>query len=380
MATMLAQLPISSRRTLSTEAWRRNPPLVALVLAMLVVAAVALLGLVVDPRVITGAPAWMKPLKFAVSIAIYGATLLWMLTFIPDRPRLVAVISWGVFLAFGIEMALMVTQVLRNTTSHFNVATSFDAAVFTTMGAAIAGLWLLNAIVAFLLARRRFAEAPIVWGVRLGLIAGLLGMAVAFLMTQPTPEQELADRGDRLVLDRRCARGRRCGRGTRFAGGRLEYGGRRSAGRAFRRSARAADSAAPRPGAGAIWSDVVTDAGSLATGRGRGGVLDRLGASAHLAGATGSIPDRARCPDVVSTGSADCHDGGRYRRGVGTGMESGRMSMEMLVIQSRGWRVSPFTRFAIRMSGLPGPLASGMRPDDLEPHAHGRNLPGGRSP
>jgi hypothetical protein len=190
MASMLAQLPFSSRRAPVSEAWRRNPPLVALVLAMLVVAAVALLGLVVDPRVITGAPAWMKPLKFAVSIAIYSATLLWMLTFIPDRPRLVAAISWGLFLAFGIEMVLIVMQVLRNTTSHFNQATSFDAAVFTTMGAAIAGLWLLNAIVAFLLARRRFAEAPIVWGVRLGLIAGLLGMAIAFLMTQPTPEQD----------------------------------------------------------------------------------------------------------------------------------------------------------------------------------------------
>ena len=83
MATMFAPLPFSSRRALNPEFWRRNPPLVALVLAMLVVAAVALLGLVVDPRVIAGAPAWMKPLKFAVSIAIYGATLLWMLTFIP---------------------------------------------------------------------------------------------------------------------------------------------------------------------------------------------------------------------------------------------------------------------------------------------------------
>jgi hypothetical protein len=57
------------------------------------------------------------------------------------------------------------------------------------MGKLIAGLWVLNAIVAFFLSRRRFAEAPIVWGVRLGLVAGLLGMAVAVLMTLPTPEQ-----------------------------------------------------------------------------------------------------------------------------------------------------------------------------------------------
>src|ERR671911_3061511 len=189
MATMFAQLPLASRRELTSEVWCRNPPLVALVLSMLVLAAVALLGLVVDPRVITGAPAWMKPLKFAVSIAIYGATLLWMLTFIPDRPRLVAAISWGVFLGLGIEMVLIVMQVLHNTTSHFNQAKSFDAVVFTAMGAVIAGMWLLNAIVASLLARRRFAASPIVWGVRLGLIAALLGMAVALPMTQPTPRQ-----------------------------------------------------------------------------------------------------------------------------------------------------------------------------------------------
>ena len=190
MSTMSASLPLSPRHELIAGVWRRNPPLVALVLSMLVVAVVALLGLAVDPRVITGAPAWMKPLKFAVSITIYGATLLWMLTFIPDRPRLVAAISWGVFLGLGIEMVLIVMQVLRNTTSHFNQETPFDAAVFTAMGAVIAGMWLLNAIVAFLLARRRFAEAPIVWGVRLGLVAGLLGMTVAFLMTQPTPDQD----------------------------------------------------------------------------------------------------------------------------------------------------------------------------------------------
>ena len=190
MSTMSASLPLSPRHELIAGVWRRNPPLVALVLSMLVVAAVALLGLVVDPRVIIGAPAWMKPLKFAVSIAIYGTTLLWMLTFIPDRPRVVAAVSWGVFLGLGIEMVLIVMQVLRNTTSHFNQETPFDAAVFTAMGAVIAGMWLLNAIVAFLLARRRFAEAPIVWGVRLGLVAGLLGMTVAFLMTQPTPDQD----------------------------------------------------------------------------------------------------------------------------------------------------------------------------------------------
>lgn len=48
---------------------------------MIVVLAGASVGLVVYSRVITGAPAWLKPAKFAVSIAIYCFTLLWLLTF-----------------------------------------------------------------------------------------------------------------------------------------------------------------------------------------------------------------------------------------------------------------------------------------------------------
>jgi hypothetical protein len=157
---------------------------------MTAVLIVALAGLLVDPRVITGAPAWMKPAKFAISIAIYGATLIWLLTFLADRPRLVTFISWAALAGFGAEMALIAMQVVRGTTSHFNQATPFDAMVFRIMGGVIVGMWLLTMLVAILLFRRAFAAPSIVWGVRLGLIAALLGMAVAFLMPQPTPAQE----------------------------------------------------------------------------------------------------------------------------------------------------------------------------------------------
>src|SRR5918993_5792163 len=88
---MLTVITSDARSTLMLkQLWKGSAPLTATGLLMLAALAVALVGLVVDPRVITGAPAWLKPAKFAVSIAIYGATLLWMLTFIPDRPRLVA--------------------------------------------------------------------------------------------------------------------------------------------------------------------------------------------------------------------------------------------------------------------------------------------------
>ena len=56
-------------------------------LLMLVVLAASLAGLWLDPRVITGAPAWLKPVKFAISIAIYTLTLVWVFTYLPEWAR-----------------------------------------------------------------------------------------------------------------------------------------------------------------------------------------------------------------------------------------------------------------------------------------------------
>jgi hypothetical protein len=170
--------------------WRSNPSLTALVLGMLVMLGVAIVGLAVDPRIITGVPGWIKPAKFAVSIAIYGATLLWLLRYLADRPRVVRIVSGLLAIGLAVEMALIMMQVVRGTTSHFNYATPFDAMVFQIMAGVIAGVWLLNLVVAILLFRRRFAAPAIVWGVRLGVLAGLLGMTAAFLMPQATPAQD----------------------------------------------------------------------------------------------------------------------------------------------------------------------------------------------
>jgi len=189
-----AASPPEFRSTLNVTAnhgWA-NWPLLGLVGLMLITLGIALVGLLVDPRIVTGAPAWLKPAKFAISIAVYGATLIWLLRYLQDRPILVRVISWIAAIGFTIEMALIALQVVRGTTSHFNMATPFDAMVFRIMGGVIIGMWLLTLFVAILLFRRQFAAPAIVWGVRLGLVAALLGMAVAFLMPQPSPAQRAA--------------------------------------------------------------------------------------------------------------------------------------------------------------------------------------------
>lgn len=172
------------------ESYRR--PLVILSGAMLVTLLLAVIGLVVDPRLITNAPAWLKPAKFATSILIYAATLWLLLPAIADRPLLVRIVSWVVTLGLGLEMALIALQAARGTTSHFNASTSFDANIFSIMGATITVVWFLTMVVAALFFRRHLAHPALTWGVRLGFIGAIIGMGIAFLMTLPTPEQQQA--------------------------------------------------------------------------------------------------------------------------------------------------------------------------------------------
>lgn len=150
-------------------------------------------GIFLDQRVITGAPAWVKPAKFAISISVYSGTLLWILSMVrrdtPLRRRFVAGTGWVVAVTFAVEIVLITVQVVRGTRSHFNLATSFDAAVFSIMGLSIGILFLANIVVAVVVARERLADHAMASAVRLGLVVATVGMAFGFLMTNPTAQQ-----------------------------------------------------------------------------------------------------------------------------------------------------------------------------------------------
>ena len=122
---------------MSQRLWRTSPELIATAALMAVVLTGALAGLAIDSRVITGAPAWLKPAKFAVSIAIYTVTLAWIFTLLPEWTRMRCAIGWITAATLVLEMAIIGTQAWRGTTSHFNVGTPLDAVLFLVMGAAI---------------------------------------------------------------------------------------------------------------------------------------------------------------------------------------------------------------------------------------------------
>src|SRR5438552_18883 len=113
-----------------------SAPLVGLFVAMLVLVAVALGGLVFDPRLITGAPAWLKPLKFALSVAIYSLSFAWLLGKVRGWPRLTRALANVTTVTLGLELALIFLQAARGTSSHFNLTTLFDMITFQVMGLA----------------------------------------------------------------------------------------------------------------------------------------------------------------------------------------------------------------------------------------------------
>ena len=175
------------------QAWSFNKVLTIAILVFIVLLPLPLIGMILDPKIITGVNGWNKPLKFLISAAVYGATFLWLLTYIKGRRRWVQTVANVTAVVLLIEIGLIVLQVVRNTTSHFNVSTPFDAAVFNVMGAAITTLAVMNLVLAILLLVQRMDDPVLAWGLRLGVLASFVGIAVAFLMTAgPTPEQMAA--------------------------------------------------------------------------------------------------------------------------------------------------------------------------------------------
>ena len=172
--------------------WRSSPPLTAVGLLMIVVALASLVGIIVDPRTITGVPAWLKPFKFAISTAIYSLTLAWVFGWLTDRRRMRRVVGWTPAIVFVLEVAIIDAQAWRGTTSHFNAATTLDQVLVIVMGSAIVVQTFVSMAVAVALWRQRFSDRALGWALRFGMTMTIAGAMAGGLMTRPTAAQ-LAD-------------------------------------------------------------------------------------------------------------------------------------------------------------------------------------------
>jgi hypothetical protein len=146
-------------------------------------------GIYLDPRVIAGVPAWLKPAKFGISTAIYAGTLAWLFGYITVWPRFKRAMGGVIAAVLIVEVAIIDMQAARGTTSHFNVGTPLDATLFAIMAGSILILWLANIGLLVALFRERFADPAWGWALRLGLLVTILGAAIGGVMTRPTPAQ-----------------------------------------------------------------------------------------------------------------------------------------------------------------------------------------------
>ncbi|CAL9496955.1 hypothetical protein SUDANB121_03373 [Nocardiopsis dassonvillei] len=163
-----------------------------LTLTALLCAAVLLVsvpGILLDGRTVTGDPVWLKPTKFAVSIAVYNVTLAWLLSLLTRWRRT----GWwlGTVTAVMVtgELAAITLQAVRGRSSHFNYSTAFDSAVYSLMAGMIVTVWVATFAIGVVLLVQRLGERSVTVAVRASLAIALAGMAVAFFMTSPTAEQ-----------------------------------------------------------------------------------------------------------------------------------------------------------------------------------------------
>ena len=169
--------------------WSINPFLTGVALLHLVVLAVAIIGIILDPRLITGMPAWVKPAKFAISFTIYGLTFVWLTGFVKRAPRLAGIAANITAAGILVETAIIALQAGRGTTSHFNNSTPLDETLFGIMGFFVVLIWLMNLVVAIILVWEVLPEPALAMGLRMGLWLTLIGASVGVLMLLPTEDQ-----------------------------------------------------------------------------------------------------------------------------------------------------------------------------------------------
>lgn len=167
--------------------WHR--PLLILAVAMAGLAIVATVGLFVDPREVTGLPLWSKPLKFALSTAIYAITLAWLVGQLVRFHRFAQVASTIIAIALAVELVIITGFAIVAETSHFNVSTPVHAIGWAAMAISIAVLWVLSFAIAGLLFLSPLGDPGRSLAIRSGAVIAIIGMGLAFLMTGPTAEQ-----------------------------------------------------------------------------------------------------------------------------------------------------------------------------------------------
>lgn len=170
-------------RALISETLRRNRLLGVLGIAHVLLFLLLIPAVLLDQLQILGVNRWLKPMKFAISIAIFTITMAWLLSYLEKSRRAVSAISGLIAFTMAGEMVLITMQAMRGVRSHFNQDSAFSVAVFATMGALILTNTFAAGYAWFLFLRRPATiEGAHLSGVRLGLVIFVVASFIGGLM------------------------------------------------------------------------------------------------------------------------------------------------------------------------------------------------------
>jgi len=156
----------------------------------------SIVGLIVDPSTVSGAPTWMKPLKFAISTSLFSFTLAFMIGQLVRTRRFASIVGRFMATTLILEIVLIDLQAARHTVSHFNNTTLFDRSVYAVMGMGIFVLLLTTVLIFVATCLEHPQDRSLGWAMRLGLALSLAGMGTGVLMTLPSPQQlQAAEQG-----------------------------------------------------------------------------------------------------------------------------------------------------------------------------------------
>lgn len=168
---------------LVAELYDRNRVLCTVALCNLGLVVVFTALMQVDGRMLLGRNVWTKPWKFATSIAIFTATMGWLLPSLSLTDRVERLATYTIGAAMTIEIVLISTQAARAVPSHFNGGTALDTAIFALMGVTITISTIVVANVLWRIVRRPPDLAPAyLWGIRIGMFVFIVASFEGGLM------------------------------------------------------------------------------------------------------------------------------------------------------------------------------------------------------
>ncbi len=138
---LLPRAPAASNpgwpRRIAGELLDRQRSLTLFAATLLLLLLPAALAWAIDERLLRGANVWIKPMKFALSIALLALTTAWFIGHLPRERRggrgVRAVVAI-VIVVGGLELSYITLQAALGQASHYNVGDGLHATLYQLMG------------------------------------------------------------------------------------------------------------------------------------------------------------------------------------------------------------------------------------------------------